>query len=134
MTQLIRLGSLASDEINDLVSMSAKASINNYDSFQMPIGTDYQVPNNKNFIVTKFTAFGGTANTKIEIGYADDPVEDTGTPPTNPVILTPPIPLADANQIYVEGGILKINTTKYPFIKVSGGAGSVMIAGIERDI
>ncbi len=131
MTDLLILGSLASDKINDLRSFSAVASNNNYDSFQMPVGTFYQVPNNIKFIITKITSTGSTANTKFQIGYADDSVDDSGVAPTNPVFLTPLIPNETANIIYQAGGILVVPTTKYPFIMSTGGTGTVAVAGIE---
>ena len=131
MSDLIRLGSLATDELAGLMTLGAYAASGNYSSFEQPVGTAYQVAGGKQFIVTKIGTTGKNEAVEINIGYGDNAVSDSAVEPTNPVYLLPAIPNAVANQIYESGVVLYVPEGKYIFMQPTGGEGTVIMQGKE---
>ena len=121
MTLAIRIGTIAIDTDVGIDTKSANASSGNYDSLEKPVGTKYQVPVGKVFKIGKVIFAGSSVNAKCTIGYADTPVDDDSTPPTNPVELLPLIPVDVAKKLINVEIFIKIPAEKYPYIRASGG-------------
>lgn len=132
MSIAIKVGLIAIDTDVGVDTKSANASTNNYDSFEKPIGTKYQVPLGKVFKIGKVIYTGSTVNAKITIGYGDTSVENDSTPPTNAVELLPLIPIETAKKLIEMEIYLKIPSEKYPFVRASGGIINSVIVGIEE--
>ena len=111
-----------------------------YMTFESPDGTDYQVPANKTFKITRMIYFStGNDITMSSIGYGDDGVAEGAAAPTTPKYvlgngdagfygslfggtanLHVPPPVVD---VYAE-----VPTGKYPFLKC------VATTGVATDI
>ena len=88
MKRVFHLGTLAQDITTGLISIDCSSGIDNYTTLQNPVGTFYQVSSDRTFYATALTVAGTTAGAYIEIGYGDDTVNNSATPPTNHVQLT----------------------------------------------
>lgn len=132
MSIAVDLGIFAIDTLVGVKCLSAQASSNNYDGFEKPVGTKYQVPLGKVFRIGMLQFAGSTVNAKMTIGYGDTPVTDSSTPPTNAVLLLPSLPVPVSKEINTLKILLNIPSEKYPFIMATGGLMSVIVCGLEE--
>ena len=131
MSDLVRIGSLATDELEGIKSLGCQAGAGNFSSFEQPVGNPYQVGGGKRFLLTKIGTTGKNEAVEINLGYADTFVDDSAVEPVNPVYLLPAISNAVANQIYEAGVYLEIPEGKYIFMGPVGGEGIVIVQGKE---
>lgn len=108
----------SSNDIVALTSSTNTVDAGNYDTLESPRGTDYQVPAGTTFVVTLLTA-SGTG----DIGYGDDAVSDSASPPTNAVTVCTFI---GSGEVWCP-----IPSDKFPFVRVDT-AGAVSAVGVER--
>jgi len=114
--------------------IGANALKDEYESFEMPVGTKFQVPALTIFDVGKALYSGDDVKTKISIGYGDDSVSASATPPTNYIELLEMIPINDALFLYEVAIYIYIPAGKYPCAFFTGGAGNIRLFGQERGV
>lgn len=111
-------------------------AVDNYMTFESPVGTDYSVPVGKTFKVTRLFVFAAYG---IALGYADDGVADGAAAPTTPVYLIGSatigvVPVYTA--IGPTNGIdiyFEIPADKYPFVRQkTAGTVSTILIGVEE--
>jgi len=127
-----RLGSLAQDITTGLKALWAAQDPGYYMTFQSPVGTYYQVPAGKKFIITRIMFHGQATNTQIRIGYGDNAVSG-GTAPTNAVYLVKDLAGPTAFFEYTIDCFFVVPENKYPFHKAESNTSYVNIFGVEID-
>ena len=131
MGQIILVGDYSQDTIEGIRNISAKASNNDFTTFQFPIGTYYQVPSTAQFYICELSVSVSVSVTKITLGYGDDIVLDSVTPPTNPVLLVYEISVSQSDQFIKNSFFIPVPYNKYLYIGSSGGTATVFIEGVE---
>lgn len=130
MTVAFKIGSVAQDGKDDIKTMLFDCSVNNHDTLEQPLGTDFVVTAGHTFVITKMHVYGTAGGTRIEIGYGDDGVDD-GAEPTNWVEMTGHFLLETANKQYDYDLFIPIPAGKYPAIGCITGNIEGQISGIE---
>jgi len=130
MTIAFRIGSVAQDTTTGLKGLWAGQNAGSYMTFQSPVGTYYQVPTGKKFIITKIVYHGEGANVQIRIGYGDD-TTNSGSPPTNAVYLVQFLSGVTAFLEYSIDCYFEVPEGKYPFYKAESQNSVVHIFGVE---
>lgn len=133
MGKIYSAGTIAVDTLDTAIEMCAIASTGNYSTFEKPVGTAYQVPAGKLFKIGLIYFSSAIARGSLKIGYGDDSVADSGTPPTNFVELIKEIPVEIADAINEKKAFLKIPAEKYPCIQALTGEGNCIILGIVEE-
>jgi len=77
----------AQTRINVMVNPTAALMVDNYDSFDSPLGTDFIVAAGMEFHITAADLPHDNPRALFSIGYGDTHVEDSAAAPTNAVIL-----------------------------------------------
>jgi len=127
-----RIGSLVQDTDAGIKGLWASQTGGNYCTFQSPVGTYYQVPTGKKFIITKIIYHGEGAGVCILIGYGDNAVNG-GSPPTNYVYLSKDIRGVTAWLEYTIDCYFEVPAGKYPFYKAESQNSVVHGFGVEID-
>lgn len=131
MDLAVDIGSIAVDTFNGVKTLTSRASSGNYDSFQMPLNTFYQVPTGKIFHIGQLQFFSDNTNIVVRIGYADTSVDNSVSAPTNVVYLCDWLPINIAYEMEKLNRYYYIPSEKYPFIKSLTGDVGMDIRGIE---
>ena len=134
MGDILSFGTIASDSFEGAKEIFGQASAGNYDSLQLPLGVPYEVPAGKKFIIGKVDFSGSLAGTRIYVGYGDNSVSDSGSPPGNYKEMSNLFPCTVAQTHYPDFKYIEIPVGKYPCIRSVGGVGTSHALGIERDI
>lgn len=133
----IKIGLWARDTYEGLKMFANNVSNNCYDTFEIPLGTNYQVPSGKilrcSFIRYEQALALFQTYSYLFIGYGDDAVDNSGSPPINPVILTPNINSGNAFEECKKDIWIEIPSQKYPFIFASQGALNISVFGYEEE-
>lgn len=124
---VISFGTINIDSDDGVKTIHCESSKDTYSSFENPIGTAYMIPENKILKVGLAQFSGDAVKTKICIGYGDDVVNDSITPPTNNVELIHQLPVEIANKLYSAELYLKMPGNKYPYIHATDGFGSILL-------
>ena len=133
MTEAIKIGSYIADSSEFVISGIAEPSVSNYMTFEYPVGTDIEVPTDKELIITGVLYHFTSADGRIYLGYGDNGIGDQAGAPTNPVQITKNIGGNVALNEYFQNLWCKIPTGKFPFIKSVNIAPTVMIFGIIKE-
>lgn len=132
MSIAIKVGLISIDSDVGIKTLCASVGKDNYQTFQHPVGTNYQVPAEKIFKVGIVKYSGDAVKVKISFGYGDDVVTDSATPPTNAVIGIQELPVEIAGRVYESEIYCVIPSGKYPFMQAVGDVGQSMVIGIEE--
>ena len=132
MTDAFQIGSHASDEDNKIKTFEVNALVDDYDTFQNPEGTDYQITAGRHLWITKIMLSPGSAACSARFGYGDDVVTASAVPPTNEVQLSNDIWLEVAKHTYEFNVMFRIPAGKYPYIFVL--VGQVYFTGFGVEI
>jgi len=129
--RLYKLGSLAQDTRTGLITLFKAVAKDDFDTFQYPLGTNYQVPADKTLYITELVFWGDVAKTIVRILYGDDVVTASAAPPTNPVYISPfhGEPVADIDHHHET--FIWVPEGKYPAVEMQVGSGAVEIHGLE---
>ena len=136
MPNLIRIGSIATDDPTKIINLFGSAAVSKYQSFYKYGTTNYQVPSDTVLRIGLVILASYEAAAEIAIGYGDDTVSASAVPPTNSVALSANIfssPTAyDFRQFNV---LLNIPTGKYPYFFTAGTAQGMYVQafGVEED-
>lgn len=133
MVLVVNLGSYASDTLTGAKTLTAAAIINKYQTLFSVAGVEYQVPADKQFTIGKVSHFATTVQSRFVIGYGDDIVNDSATPPTNAVQLDISTGSRLAYQQYNNNIIFNVPANKYPYIFCNYGYVYVSVMGAERN-
>lgn len=130
MKRLFKLGSLAQDTRTGLITLFKAVAKDDFDTFQYPLGVNYQVPEDRTLFITELVFWGDAAKTIIRILYGDDVVTASAVPPTNPQYISPfhVEPVADIDHHHET--YIQVPAFKYPAVEMQVGAGSVEIHGV----
>jgi hypothetical protein len=128
--QAFRLGAVGQDSVVNTKVMCARAGSSEYQTFESPVGTDYQVTNGYTLYITKIVISTSGSICTGSIGYGDDGVGAGGTPPTNWKQLTTSI-ISNASNSTQYDVIIPIPSQKYPCVLIETNGGSVTIFGVE---
>jgi len=129
------VGSLLTPDATSLVALINSAgtlTADYYDTFESPRGTPYQVPAGKLLYIGALLGtpdVSGSAPIHIRVGYADDAVQNSVTPPTNAVFVhdasfDQPLTMPNPRSVWIP-----IPAGKYPFIQMAP-KGSTQATGI----
>lgn len=129
--RLYKLGSLAQDTRTGLKSIFKTGLVDKFNTLEAPKATDYQVPADKTYYITRISCVGDAANTLVRILYGDDAVENSAVAPTNPVYITPFFKCCTADVCYCHDVFYEVPTGKYPAIELQTGNGIVEVGGLE---
>lgn len=130
MKRLYKLGSLAQDTRTGLITLFKAVAKDKFDTFQYPLGTNYQVPENMTFSITEIVYYGDTAKTIIRILYGDDVVTGSATPPANEKFISP-FHVAPVSEVdHHHETLIEVPEFKYPAVEAQVGAGVVEIHGV----
>ncbi len=134
---------IPAQNVGEAVSLTVSGAISdgNYESFQVPEGTFFEVPANKELRICQIFVNDrpgpGNVLRHLHIGYGDDGVIDAAGAPTNPVELAH----LPANEAQVEGifefatliGVIPAG--KFPFVTyMPGGDWEVFAVGVLSDV
>lgn len=131
MKRLYKIGTLAQDTIVGLRMMFVGGTKDKFDTLQQPLGTDYQVPEDKTFYITSVVYHGDTAKSLCRILYGDDAVNASADPPANPVYVSPFYNAYVVDLHHHHNTFIVIPSLKYPAIECQVGAMVVEIKGLE---
>jgi hypothetical protein len=103
----------------------------NYDTFESPRGTAYQVPNGDTLFLTAWLIgfLTSDADISFEVGHAADAVSNSAAPPTDPVVLF-------ALSYHTSGGLngLPFNVAvpggRYPYVRATGANYNIDVVGV----
>lgn len=133
MGKVITLGSIAIDTFEGVKTIHSDSAKDTYSSFESPLGTYYQIPAGKIFHVGGALYSGDAVKTTICLGYGDDTVNDSVTPPTNNIELIHQIPVEVADRFYDVKFYIYVPAGKYPYIHCTDGAGSMLLLGVNEE-
>lgn len=133
MSVTIKIGLLAKDTYDNLYMVGANALDTKFSSFNYPQGSPFQVEFGKILRCGLVIYASDSTGTYFAIGYGDDNVQDSATPPTNYVALTEWLPIESANKNIKSDIWLKIPSGKYPCIQSFGGNSIVHLFGFQDD-
>ena len=110
-----------------------------YSTLECPMGTDYQVPAGKTFKITKVIFVMPLTGDAFDIGYGDDAVENSTTPPTNYVRVLASgatytlsfLYAAAGGTVYVFDVYGEIPAGKFPCVQSKANPG-IHVIGIEE--
>ena len=136
-TQRYPVGGLTTDNIANVVVMTTSATITdgNYDTLQSPQGTAYQVTETRTLLIGSVVGepLGGVGMAAIlELGCGTSAVQDSATPPADPVVLysitwetnlAPPV----ERRVYTTCA-----AGQYPWVHMAGGNYAVSVTGVLR--
>lgn len=133
----IKIGLWARDTHDGLKMFANNINNNSYDTFEQPIGANYQVPSGKilrcSLIRYEQQLILFQARSYLFIGYGDTAVDNSGSPPANLVRLTPNI---NSNTTYKnsEKNIwVEIPSEKYPVVFAGLGFLDISVFGYEEE-
>lgn len=124
-------GQITSDTVADGKHLSLSGATTKYNTFEEVIGTDYQVTTGKTLYLSLAIPIASTADTGFYLGYGDDAVNNSATPPTNAVQLMDLISVHNAYTPYEVPIFATIPADKYPYGYCAGGTLQVHVLGIE---
>lgn len=121
------------DNIVGLVSSTTPVDADNFDSWQSPRGTDYQVPSDKTTYITDITGFPQvtSGNIVMEIGYGDEAVSNSASAPTGATVVWSATWAAEAGSLQALDVWAEIPAEKYPFVHLDQ-QGAIQATGVER--
>lgn len=131
---IFKAGNVASDLIANLVTAFVSTSTTaRFSTFETPGGVDYTVPEGKCLVIGLVVHVPTAANYSFQLGYGDDGVGDSATPPTNAKSLTGDIYSLQAMVASPHLVTAVIPSGKLPYWKSTGGGGNVTIMGFLTD-
>lgn len=140
MTKRIILGSMESDAAEGVISLLAKPTASQYETFQISRGGKgeattnyYQVPTGYELVITAVQFVSITGTTYPIIGYGDTAVANGTAAPTNAVGLNPEkgFVSAVADTVFLWPTRLGVPAGKYPYVYM-GGSGAIILYGFLR--
>ena len=117
MTYAVDYGYIGRDTIVGAKTLLAFAEKDNYTTFEVPKGTSFQVPVDKNFYFGIIITMAEKTVGGVELGYGDDVVVNSVAPPTNYKSLTFKLSHTVANGKCVMKLIMFFPGGKYPCIR-----------------
>ena len=133
MTVVTKIGCISKDQWDNIKMISASVGGGNYTSFQFPVGTYYAPASGIALRVGMQTYYMKASGKIMQIGYGDDTVDESGAPPTNPIILIPQMPVQEAYQQITQCIFLLIPSGKYPFLYSPDSDGAAIMSGYEDE-
>lgn len=131
MKRLYKLGTLAQDIRTGIKTIFKTGLVDKYNTLEAPKDTDYQVPADRKYYITRINCNGDAAGTIVRILYGDDAVSDSAVAPTNPVYITPFYKCCAANVCYCHDVFFEVPAGKYPAIHIQTGNAIVEVQGVE---
>lgn len=118
LIQAFRLGSVGQDSLDNVKTIHAAVNvINNYMTFEFPIGTDYQVTAGYTCYLSKVLFRSSTTGDAFVLGYGDTAVALGAAAPTNFVQVTEVFASANDTELFNFDIIVPIPAGKYPCMK-----------------
>lgn len=95
--------------------------------------SQYQVPAGKTLYIVRIVWSSTTAGDFVSLGYGDDAVNNSDTPPTTAVGITPAnlIVSATAKAVYTMEPYLAVPAGKYPYLYSGQGVSYMIAFGLE---
>lgn len=123
------------DSVVSLVNSTVPVDANSYDSYQLPRGTDYVVPEDKRLVITEILGgpLGNQDDTHLNIGYGDTSVSNDASAPDNEVIAFSTTWSAAEGQMDSVHSWISIPEGKRPFL-LSNREMSAQVIGVEIDL
>ncbi len=134
MGRVISFGTIHIDTGEIVKMIGGAAGTDNYTTLQIPSGTFYQVPADTKYVMGLILYNGTTVRSKVCIGYGDDTVDDSGTPPTNYVSMHHMMPVEVSDKLYQIPVYIEIPEGKYPLIHAWDGGAECNIIGVETPV
>jgi len=131
MKRLYKLGSLAQDTVAGLKTIFKLGLQDKYNTLEAPQDTDYQVPADKKFYITRISSTGDAANTLVQLLYGDDAVSNSDNPPTNHKFISPHYKSCTADVCYCHDIFFEVPAGKFPAIHITIGNAIVEVQGLE---
>lgn len=132
-TRAFVFGSGRTDTASELRSGFANpTTVNNYMTFESPVGTDVQVAAGATLYISRLIFFNVSATSRFSLGYGDTGVPNQSTAPTNSVVVI--------GSIVVKTGLLEesldisyqIPADKFPWVRmITNADGHFHFEGIE---
>jgi len=128
-----KLGAVGTSDVSEVRCLSCYvAAQSHYMTLETPVGTDYVVPADHTFYITKIFYIGGADGTSILVGYGNDGVASGAAAPTTPVQLTQKLGYYTTATGEVEKEVaIPIPAGKYPYIQSVTSSVYVNIFGVE---
>jgi hypothetical protein len=116
-----------------LVNSASVITDGNYDTFESPRGTDFQVPTGQTLTIAAWLAGLQTtgADAALEIGHGSTAVSNSASPPTDPIIVFS-IPYRTSGGLNGQPLLAEIPAGRYPFVRVTGADYGVSAVGMVR--
>ena len=131
MSNLFRVGTLATDTPGDVISLKAHSTTTMYDCLEYPGTTNYQVPVGKTLYVCKVIAAAWTLQSSFNLGYGDNALDNAAGPPTNWVQCSGGLFLSAVYTSYIFDILFSVPAQKYLHIKnVSSFTCDIHIQGV----
>ena len=132
--QVAKIGELGTDQVDDIVLLSANPSAGKYKTFESPVSTNYQVPAGKKLDLLRLLGCHLTGCGGVMIGYGDDVVNNSSSPPTNfvPIFMSIQTKLSpDMVDIPI---FSQVPAGKYPCAKSLGQEEYINVWGLKVSI